>query len=79
MTRGRLYGLSTLLLLATAPWPFSAGHVEAGSAMPMPPWALYSLGMTLLYAVSMAYFLKRYWSLSADGETEAMPTSDGRD
>ena len=68
MTRTRLYILILLFLLLTVPWFFSdiSSIIVAG----FPPWALYTLLATLLYAVVISYFLGKYWSLSAREEEE---------
>jgi hypothetical protein len=69
MTKRRLYTSSLLLLLATAPWPFWGQ--DTGVVLGLPPWALYSLLATALYALLVAHFLKRYWDLSAQPPDEA--------
>jgi hypothetical protein len=71
MTKRRLYTRSLLLLLATAPWPFFAPDTRV--VLGLPPWALYSLGLTVAYALLLHRSLQRHWDLSAEpppGEQE---------
>ena len=69
MTRTRLYILILLLILLTVPWFFSG--IASIIVVGFPPWALYTLMATLIYAVITSYFLGKYWSLSArEGEEE---------
>ena len=69
MTRTRLYILILLLILLTVPWFFSG--IASIIVVGFPPWALYTLMATLIYAVITSYFLRKYWSLSArEGEEE---------
>ena len=69
MTKRRLYTLSLLLLLLTTPWLFSG--VSATTVMGFPPWALYSLLATLVYAVTVALLMQRYWDHSGAAPVEA--------
>ena len=58
--------MKILLLILTVPWfTFSA---DAGPILGFPPWAFYSVLMTLLYALVHLFFIHRFWDLSgADG------------
>ena len=68
VTRTRLYILIFLFLLLTVPWFFFdiSSIIVAG----FPLWALYSLLVTLIYAVIISYFIGKYWALSAREEEE---------
>ena len=69
MTRARLYILILLLILLTVPWFFSG--ISSNILIGFPPWALYALLATLIYAIIISYLLGKYWSLSAsEGEGE---------
>jgi len=63
MSRIKLYGLNIFLLLMTVPWFFI--NTEMESIGGFPHWALYVLFSTFIYAISIFYFLHRYWSISA--------------
>ena len=68
MTRTRLFILIIFLILLTVPWFFSG--IVSNIVVGFPPWALYTLLATLIYAVIISYFLRKYWSLSAWEEQE---------
>ena len=68
MTRTRLYIIILLLILLTVPWFFFG--IAQNIVVGFPPWALYTLLATLIYAVIISYFLGKYWSLSAREEQE---------
>ena len=68
LTRTRLYILILFFLLLTVPWFFSGNSSNIVEGFP--PWALYTLMATLIYAVIISYFLGRYWSLSSREEEE---------
>ena len=63
MSRIKLYGLNIFLLLMTVPWFFINTKMESTGGFPH--WALYALFSTLIYAISIFYFLHKYWSISA--------------
>ena len=67
MTRKKIYLVSILLLAATVPWFFvRERHFHI---LGFPPWAFYSLCMTVLYAAGSCFLIGRFWSLlSDDGE-----------
>ena len=67
MSRIKLYGLNSFLLLMTVPWFFINTKMESTGGFPH--WALYALFSTLIYAISIFYFLHKYWSISASGKT----------
>ncbi|MGD8858622.1 MAG: hypothetical protein PVI30_01330 [Myxococcales bacterium] len=78
MTKRRLYTRSLLLLLVTAPWPFFAPDLRV--VWGLPPWALYSLGLTLVYALLLHRSLVRHWEVSAappPGAKEREPDEGG--
>ena len=62
MSRINLYGLNILLLLMTVPWFFFNTKMESIAGFPY--WAMYALFSTFIYAISIFYFLHRYWSTS---------------
>lgn len=64
MTKFRLYLISAILIIATVPWFFT--EFRTSQIFGFPPWAFYSLCITVLYAVVIAFFLQRYWSLLAN-------------
>ena len=67
MSRIKLYGMNILLLLMTIPWFFINTKME--SIVGFPYWALFALFSTFIYALSIYYFLHRYWSISASEKT----------
>lgn len=53
----------------TVPWFFT--DFNGAIILGFPAWALYSICMTVLYAVIIAVLIGRYWSVSAgDDDTE---------
>ena len=68
MTRTRLYLLLTFFLAATVPWFFTKSH--ATQIYGFPPWAFYSFCATILYAVIVAFCLRRYWSVSVKDDDD---------
>jgi hypothetical protein len=71
MTRTRVFLSTILILIASVPWFFSEGSEDHYLGLPV--WALYSLVVTFVYAVTVALILQRYWPMLA-GDTE-----DGED
>ncbi len=69
MTKRRLYSLSLLLLVLTTPWLFSG--VSETTILGFPPWALYSLLATLVYAVTVALLMQLYWDHSGAAPVDA--------
>lgn len=68
MTKRRLFTITLALMAATAPWPFSG---DSGSLVwGLPPWTVYVVGMTVVYAAAIAFFLGRYWHVSAAGSED---------
>jgi len=67
MSRIKLYLLNIFLLLMTVPWFFFNTKMESTAGFPH--WALYALFSTLIYAISVFYFLHKYWSMSASEQT----------
>ncbi len=67
MTRAKIYCITILILIASVPWFFFEGGAE--HFLGLPAWALYSLAVTILYAVAVAFVLQRFWPLLA-GATE---------
>jgi uncharacterized membrane protein YdbT with pleckstrin-like domain len=51
----------------TVPWFFINTKMESTGGFPN--WALYALLSTLIYAISIFYFLHKYWSISASEKT----------
>ena len=69
MTITKLYIIILLLILLTVPWFFSG--ISSIIVVGFPLWALYAILATLIYAVIIAYFLEKYWSLSSgEGQEE---------
>lgn len=69
MTRSRLYLLLAGLLLATAPWPFT--QLRVASVFGFPPWAVYSLAVTVVLAFAIALMLQYGWEISAGDDPES--------
>lgn len=69
MTRAKLYFVLTFFLVATVPWFFIKS--QSTQIYGFPPWAFYSFCMTILYAVIVAFCLRRYWSVSAKDDDDA--------
>ena len=67
MSRIKLYVLNIILLLMTVPWFFIDTKTEDTASFPH--WGLYALFSTLIYAISVFYFLHKYWSMSASEQT----------
>ena len=67
MSRIKLYGLNIFLLLMTVPWFFINTKMESIGGFPH--WALYALFSTFIYAISIFYFLHRYWPISASDKS----------
>ena len=59
-----MYIILTITLLATIPWFFTK-H-KAIHLFGFPPWAFYSLCLTVGYATVVAVFTGRYWDMSED-------------
>ena len=59
-----IYSIPVLILIASVPWFFTGTGGRA--VMGFPPWAFYSLLISVLYAVVVAAFLKYYWAMSAE-------------
>ncbi|MGR3179216.1 MAG: hypothetical protein ACUZ8E_14280 [Candidatus Anammoxibacter sp.] len=57
-----MYIILTVSLLATIPWFFT--EFRAVHIFGFPPWAFYSLCLTIVYAIVVAFFVGRYWSVS---------------
>ena len=57
--RKRAVLISILALLATVPWFFRSPGI---GFLGLPPWALYSLVATVLYAIIIAFLIGRFWS-----------------
>ena len=68
MTRPKLYFVLTFFLVMTVPWFFIESHPM--QIFGFPPWAFYSFCMTILYAVIVAFCLRRYWSVSAEDDDD---------
>ncbi len=68
MTKFKLFCISTFLLIATVPWFFTEFRFD--DVLGFPPWAFYSLCVTLVYAIVTAVILERYWSLFANDDSE---------
>ena len=67
MSRNKLYILNIFLLFMTVPWFFINTKMESTGGLPH--WAFYALLSTLIYAISIFYFLHKYWSISASEKT----------
>ena len=59
----KLFIIPVVILLASVPWLFTGASDKV--ILGFPVWAFYSLVVTIIYAIVIAVFLKRYWSLSA--------------
>lgn len=58
-----LYGAMALCATAATPWFFvDEWNV---SIVGFPPWAFYSLLMTVVFALVVAIFIDRFWEVSA--------------
>lgn len=68
MTKLRLYAILAAILLATVPWFFTRS--VTAHILGFPPWAFYSICMTIVYAIVVAFFVGRYWPLSEDDNDE---------
>ena len=66
MSKIKLYVLNIFLLLMTVPWFFIDTKMEDTAGFPH--WGLYALFSTLIYAMSVFYFLHKYWSVSASAK-----------
>ncbi len=66
MTKLRVCFISALILIASVPWFFT--ELMPGNILGFPTWAFYSLCITILYAIVIACFFQRYWSLFADND-----------
>lgn len=59
-----LFIILAVTLLATVPWFFTKHrHFHLFG---FPPWAFYTLCLTIVYAIVVTVFTGRYWSLSAN-------------
>ncbi|MFQ5963373.1 MAG: hypothetical protein ACE5KZ_03720 [Candidatus Scalinduaceae bacterium] len=68
MSRLTLYIISILTLVATVPWFFSE-EMDV-QVFGFPPWAFYSICMTVLYAVVISVIIYRYWHVLAGDDDE---------
>jgi hypothetical protein len=70
MTRAKIYVFTIAILIASVPWFFFEARHD--HILGLPVWALYSLVMTVVYAVAVAIVLQKYWPLlsGAEGDTE---------
>ena len=62
-----IFLISFTALVITVPWFFTDFNEEIVFGFPL--WALYSLSMSVLYAIIIAVLIERYWNVSA-GEDE---------
>ena len=67
MSRIKLYGINIFLLIMTVPWFIINTKMQSIYGFPL--WALYTLLATFIYAISIFYFLHKYWSISASEKT----------
>jgi hypothetical protein len=68
MNRTLVFLIMTVLLLLNMPWFFS--ELQKKQILGFPPWALYSLGMMVIFAIVVCYFLGKYWDDLAGDEEE---------
>ena len=61
-----IFIIPVLILIASVPWLFT--RPSDTEILGFPVWAFYSLVFSVIYAVVIAIFLKRFWSLSAQDE-----------
>lgn len=73
--RKTLYPVLFLFVLAALPWFFPRGY--SGAVMGFPGWAVYSLGLSFVYACVVSFFVWRYWD--AGSEQEDGDPSEGND
>ena len=60
----KLFFIPLLILIASVPWFFTGASDRV--ILGFPAWGFYSIVFSVIYAVVIAVFLKRYWSLSAE-------------
>ncbi|MGR3220620.1 MAG: hypothetical protein ACUZ8H_12515 [Candidatus Anammoxibacter sp.] len=63
-----MYIILTASLLATIPWFFT--KFRPVHILGFPPWAFYSICLTVVYAIIVAFFVGRYWSISINNNDE---------
>ena len=63
MTRKKLYLISALLMIMAVPWLFSTKNPD--QIFGFPTWAFWAVIFTVVYCFATAYFLHKYWALSA--------------
>lgn len=61
-----IFVIPLLILIASVPWFFTGESSRV--ILGFPAWGFYSLILSLIYAVVVAIFLKKFWSLSAQDE-----------
>ncbi len=64
---GLIYLVLGLLLVATAPWPFT--EIDSTEILGFPPWAFYCLCMTVLFGAAVALVVEFCWPPS-DGDED---------
>ena len=64
MTSKKLYLSSFLLIILSVPWFYIDNNSNIFGGFPA--WAFYSLTVTLIYAILVAYMLGKYWSISSE-------------
>ncbi len=60
--------LPLALLALSVPWPFVAD--SGRRLLGLPVWAVYSLAMAALFAITVAVMIGRCWELSAGGDDD---------